>query len=115
MAGPNLEPRLLQCEAGDLRHRETNALAHSPTEPPPRAAEEMESMTGCPLQGKIRENRELCENMSGKYQGIFSYILYIPGMWGYRVNGETIREKSGKNQGICFTKLSGHPAMSLLM
>ena len=38
--------------------------------------------SGCPLQGKIRENREFCEkmgkirefykNMSGKYQGIFS-------------------------------------------
>ena len=34
--------------------------------------------------------------MSGKYQGIFSYI-YILG------------KLSGKNQGICFTKLSGHP------
>ena len=34
------------------------------------------------------------------YIYIFIYILE---------NGETIREKSGKNQGICFTKLSGHP------
>ena len=34
------------------------------------------------------------------FQDIYIYILE---------NGETIRGKSGKNQGICFTKLSGHP------
>ena len=37
-------------------------------------------LAGCPLQGKIREFgkmgkiREFYKNMSGKYQGIFSYI-----------------------------------------
>ena len=34
------------------------------------------------------------------YIYIYIYILE---------NGETIRGKSGRNQGICFTKLSGHP------
>ena len=57
------------------------------------------------LQGKIREFgkmgkiREFYKNLSGKYQGIFSYIYILIVSPFSRIyileNGETIREKSG--------------------
>ena len=93
-------------------------------------------LTGCPLQGEIRENREFCEknpymeksgnlekmgkirefykNMSGKYQGILSYI-YTDSFPIFQDISWKMGKLSGKNQGICFTKLSGHPVLLFLL
>ena len=73
------------------------------------------------LQGKIREFgkmgkiREFYKNMSGKYQGIFSYIyILIVSPFSRIYISWKMGKLSGKNQGICFTKLNGHPATCIL-
>ena len=71
--------------------------------------------------GKIREKSgnftKTCQGNIRECSAIYIYILivspfsriYIYILYIYPENGETIREKSEENQGICFTKLSGHP------
>ena len=59
---------------------------------------------------KTRTNQAILQKHVGKYQGNFSYIyILIVSPFSRIYISWKMGKLSGKNQGICFTKLSGHP------